>query len=88
MTILIKRFGEILTSRPEGREAALLLMANELRTPVKKIQLDFDRVAVLTPSWLGEFINTLNVSQDIQFEYLHIENASVKASIETISATY
>lgn len=83
MTIQIKRFGEILTSRTEGREAGLLLLANELRTSVKKIELDFAGVLVMTPSWLGELVNTLNEVEARSFSYLNVTNASVKASVET-----
>jgi len=87
VTIEIKRFGNILTSRTEGREAALLLIANELRSSNSKIVLDFRGVAVLTPSWLGEFVNVLNEKrQGIEISFEHLENASVKASVETTQA--
>lgn len=82
MKIMIKRFGEILTSRPEGREAALLLLAGELKQPIPRIELDFQGVLVLTPSWLGEFVNTLNNTSLMEITYLHLENASVRSSVE------
>lgn len=84
MTIQIKRFGEILTSRPEGREAALILLANDLRNPPSSLDLDFEGVLVMTPSWLGEFLLTLEGSSIKGFHFLHTENASVKSSIEII----
>lgn len=83
MTIQIKRFGEILTSRSEGREAGLLLLANELRISEKQIELDFTGVLVITPSWLGVLINTLNEVETRKFSYINLTNASVKASVET-----
>lgn len=83
MTIQVIRFGEILTSRTEGREAALLLLANELRVSVNQLELDFTEVLVMTPSWLGEFINTLNEVEVRKFSYKNLTNASVKASVET-----
>ena len=83
MTIQVIRFGEILTSRTEGREAALLLLANELRISVNQLELDFTEVLVMTPSWLGEFINTLNEVEVRKFSYKNLTNASVKASVET-----
>lgn len=83
MTIQVVRFGEILTSRTEGREAALLLLANELRVSVNQLELDFTEVLVMTPSWLGEFINTLNEVEVRKFSYKNLTNASVKASVET-----
>lgn len=84
MTIEIKRFGNILSSRPEGREAALILLANELRNVKDKIELDFTDVLVMTPSWLGEFVNTLKPQiQNIMF--LKSDNASVIGSIRILA---
>lgn len=84
MTVEIKRFGQILTSRTEGREAALLLLANELRGLQAEVTLDFREVAVMTPSWLGEFVNVLSEKGQVShIHYKHLENASVKASVET-----
>lgn len=83
MTIEIKRFGNILSSRPEGREAALILLANELRNVKDNIELDFTDVLVMTPSWLGEFLNTLKPQiQNIMF--LKSDNASVIGSIRIL----
>jgi hypothetical protein len=82
MTIQIKRFGTILSSRPEGREAALVLLASELRQLPTDVQLDFEGILVMTPSWLGEFVNTLNNAGILQVSYAHLENASVKSSVE------
>lgn len=84
MKIEIKRFGEILTSRPEGREAALLLLANELRIPPPKLELDFEGIIVMTPSWLSEFVNTLSRPETKEIVYEHLENASVKASVQLV----
>src|ERR1700694_5666942 len=55
MRIEIKKFGEITTTRPEGREAYLVSRAY-LR-PARgdePIELDFEGVKVLTPSWADE----------------------------------
>jgi hypothetical protein len=47
MKILIADFGDILTSRPAGRDAALSFLAyNKLE---KKLELDFTNVKVMTP---------------------------------------
>ena len=82
MTIHLKRFGQILSSRPEGREAALVLLATELRQHKETLELDFSEVLVMTPSWLGEFVNTLSESGIAKISYSNQGNASVKASIE------
>lgn len=84
MIVVIKRFGEILTSRTEGREAALLLLANELRNSTEGLEIDFSGVLVMTPSWLGEFVNTLSEVNIKTITYKNLSNASVKGSVETI----
>lgn len=93
MIIHIKRFGEILTSRTEGREAALLLLAHELspknRLPIEEgnpeiLELSFKGIRVMTPSWLGELVNTLNEEKNIKFIFSHLENASVNESVEVV----
>ncbi len=83
MTIQLKRFGNILTSRPEGREAALILIASELRNSSDDIALDFTGVLVMTPSWLGEFVDTLE-SKNKKILFLKSNNASVIESIRTL----
>lgn len=83
MIIQVKRFGNILSSRPEGREAALILMANELRNAKGKIEIDFSVILVMTPSWLGEFVNTLR-SQFHDIVFLQSDNASVLGFIEVL----
>lgn len=86
MIIQIKRFGEFLSSRTEGREAALLLLANELRALPPKVELDFSGILVMTPSWLGEFVNTFTAAGIKEVIYTHLDNASVKASVEMTQA--
>lgn len=86
MIIEIKRFGKILSSRTEGREAALLLLANELKVRPNSVELDFDEILVMTPSWLGEFVNTLNDASIHKIFYTKLSNASVKASVDITQA--
>jgi hypothetical protein len=58
MNIKINNFGDILVSRPSGREAFLMAKAYVFRgiKPMDEIILDFSEVKVLTPSWADEFI--------------------------------
>ena len=60
MKIEIKKFGDILISRPAGREAFLVIKSyfkpSSLSEP---IELDFTGVKVMTPSWLGEVLEGL-----------------------------
>ena len=57
MTIQLKKFGTTLISRPSGREAWLAFqpVLNEINSN-EQIILDFEEIAVLTPSWADEFL--------------------------------
>lgn len=86
MKIDIKKFGTHLISRPEGRDAALVIRNQFLNvTNDKKIILDFEGVKVLTPSWLDEVLQEIYKSskkEEVLFE--NTSNSSVKASLETV----
>jgi len=58
MVIPIINFGDILISRPAGREAFLMAKAYVFKDIKEndEIILDFDRIKVLAPSWADEFI--------------------------------
>lgn len=56
MIIFLSKFGELLSSRPAGREAYFSAKAYLLPKNLKKIEFDFKDVKVLTPSWLDEFL--------------------------------
>lgn len=59
MKIALKQFGNILTSRPAGREAALAMRARFRPAAGEKIKLDFDGVISVGPSWLDEVLRAL-----------------------------
>jgi len=59
MKILVKNYGTILTSRPAGREAALVMKNNILLKKEEKIKLDFEGVLSVGPSWLDEVLTAL-----------------------------
>jgi len=82
--IKLKQFGEMLLSRPAGREAWLVAQAYSLpKNNANKIIVDFDGVLVLSPSWADEFLTPLKEKyKDV--EYKNTSNASVKASLEII----
>jgi len=86
MQLLLKRFGDFLSSRPAGREAWLSAKAYTLDKidPKEKIEVDFSGVKVLTPSWADEFISTLAREYPGQIILLPSDNASVKASLEFV----
>ena len=85
MRIEAKKFGEILTSRSEGREAYLVSRA--YLKPAKSdelIELDFEGVKVLTPSWADEFISGLRSEYGERLICLPSSNPTVIASLEII----
>lgn len=87
MRIDVSTFGTSLLSRPVGHEAALALQANALRgvPPSELIELDFNKVLVLTPSWADEFFRVLKKNYGDRLKILPSDNPSVKLTLKTIS---
>jgi hypothetical protein len=86
MLVNIGNFGDMLMSRPAGREAVLMAKAyvfKELK-PQDDITLDFNEVKVLTPSWADEFITGIKSEYSNAVHYINTENPSVKASLKTV----
>jgi hypothetical protein len=52
--------------------------------PSEEIILDFDKVKVMTPSWLDEFITGIKSEFNNALKYINIENPSVTASLKTV----
>ena len=74
-TIQLKKFGTVLVSRPAGSEAF-----NAIRpqlSPDLSVQIDFDGVLTVTPSWLDEFLTHLTTYNGGKVELLPTKNASV-----------
>ncbi len=85
MKIEVKKFGEILTSRPAGREAGLSMKAYFKPEPGDRIELDFSGVLAMGPSWLDEVLSVLrNEYGNERVICLPSENASVTASLKII----
>lgn len=59
MRIALVKFGEILTSRPAGRESGLAIKAYQKPKAGENIELDFEGVLSVGPSWLGEVLSIL-----------------------------
>ena len=55
MKIKLRKFGEILTSRQDGREA-LAAIRPQLKdiSETEMVEIDFEGVATFTPSWADE----------------------------------
>ena len=86
MLVNLSNFGDVLISRPAGREAFLLAKAYVFRELKKDdvIILDFDGIKVLAPSWADEFITGIKSEYSNNVQYTNTENASVKASLKTV----
>lgn len=86
MIIQIKKFGDTLISRPEGRDAALVIR-NQFLINNKEdlVTLDFEGVKIMTPSWLDEILQEIfkTYAKD-HVTYENTKNSSVKASLEII----
>jgi hypothetical protein len=85
MRIELRKFGEMLISRPAGREAFLVLTAYITRDVAAQepIEIDFAGVKVLTPSWADEVITKLG-EQFSNVRLLNAENSSVQATLKTL----
>lgn len=76
----------MLISRPAGREAYLSAKAYLLPNNPKTIEFDFEKVKVLTPSWIDEFITLLKKDyQGVKINFLQSDNPTVTASLKVIS---
>jgi hypothetical protein len=86
VNIIINNFGENLLNRPAGREAFLMAKAYIFKdiTPSEEIVLDFDKIKVMTPSWLDEFITGIKSEFNNVRKYINTENPSVSASLKTV----
>ena len=86
MDIQIDKFGDILVSRPAGKEAFLMAKSYVFDSLKKDepINLDFSNVKVLTPSWADEFITGIKSNYDNTICYLNTQNESVSASLKTV----
>ena len=85
MIINLKKFGTTLVSRPSGKEA-YLAFAPTLRECKKdeNINVDFEGVEVLTPSWADEFLTPLINLYGKKISLKNIDNPSVVESLKIL----
>ncbi len=86
MTVHVSDFGDVLVSRPAGREAflgakAYLFSDSDANT---EFVLDFEGVKVLTPSWADEFIQGIKKTYSDHISYVNTANESVSAVLEML----
>ena len=85
MKIDLSKFGTVLTSRPAGKEAWLAFQPRlKMLKSAEKIEIDFGKVAVLTPSWADEFLTPLSKLYPKRVKLLNIKNPSIKASLQIL----
>ncbi len=84
MIIPLRKFGEILISRPAGREAALVMRSSFVPAQGELLELDFTGVKVVAPSWLDEVLSSLREAYGDQVRCRPTENASVIESLATL----
>lgn len=83
-TIHLKKFGTVLVSRPNGLEAF-----NAIRPTLNRetpVQIDFDGVLTVTPSWFDEFLTNFVEYMHGRVALLPTNNASVRAMLPVLSA--
>jgi len=83
-TIELKKFGKVLVSRPAGLEAF-----NAIRPsldPDMPVEIDFDDVLTVAPSWFDEFLTQLAEYVDGKVELLPTTNVTVLAILPVIGA--
>jgi hypothetical protein len=85
VVIQIKHFGEILVSRPAGREHALIMCSLcRSDTAHHPIELDFTGVQVVAPGWLDEVLTALRGEYGDRVRCLPSDNASLVQSLKTL----
>ena len=85
MRIVLKKLGTTLTSRQAGSEAWKALQS-QLRDigSGEKIEVDFDGVLTLTPSWADDFLTPLMEQFGAQVTLLPSDNLSVQATMRLL----
>ena len=85
MRIEIRKYGDLLVSRPAGREALAAMVAYlPLRTGDEAIELDFEGVLVVAPSWLEEVLHGLRERSGREVRCLPSSNSSLRQSLEVL----
>lgn len=86
MIVQLKKFGTLLTSRENGREAYAAAQSS-LRDLKNKedLILDFEGVSTFSPSWGDEFLTNLQKKYKDRLILRHTKNPSVVATLELLS---
>ena len=82
----VSKLGDILVSRPAGKDAFLMAKAyifNNIQD-TDSLVLDFGKVKVLTPSWADEFITGLKSIYNNKMQFINTQNETVSDSLKTV----
>ncbi len=82
-TIYLKKFGKVLVSRPAGLESFSAI--RPILDANRQVQIDFEDVLSVTPSWFDEFLTNLAKYIKGEVTLLPTENASVLAMLPVLS---
>lgn len=85
MKIEIRKFGDKLVSRPAGREAFLALGSYQLKDLPEDeiIEIDFEGVKALAPSWADEVVTKI-AERFRNVKLLNAENVTIQATLKTL----
>ena len=83
MKIEMKKFGKILTSRTEGKEAVAVILSYK-KEKNEVLELDFEGVVSVGPSWLDEVITVLYERLGRDKVMVNSNNPSVIESMKII----
>lgn len=85
MKIEIRKYGDLLVSRPAAREAIAAMRAHlPVPGPEEPIELDFEGVLVVAPAWLNEVLSGLRETYGNRVRCLASPNASLRESLKTL----
>lgn len=86
MIIKLSKFGSTLVSRPAGKEA-FLAFSPSLRDVKdnENVEVDFEGVEVLTPSWADEFLVQLFKLYKNRVLLKNTQNSSVTESLKILN---
>lgn len=85
MTILLNKFGKVLTARDAGREAFSALSADLSQLAKSEpLVLDFTGVMTISPGWTDEFITPLYQEYGERLTARPTDNASVEVTLRVL----
>lgn len=89
MGIRVKKFGSVLTSRQAGKEA-YSAYAPHLKSIKEQedLAVDFEGVAVFSPSWADEFLTPLHERFADRLTLKNLQNPSVSLTISTLEKAH